>query len=82
MAQIFQDLIILGDHVVLSGKEIITEGNDDLILNPGGAGVKLVLGEHPIADQLRALGLAEATPILSVWTEHMTGSFGPAAKLA
>lgn len=51
-------------------------------LNPGGAGVELELGDHPIANELRQLGLAEARPILSVWTEHMTGRFGPASKLA
>ena len=50
-------------------------------LNPGGAGVELKLGEHPIATELRGLGLEEATPVLSVWTEHMTGSFGPAVAL-
>lgn len=50
-------------------------------LNPGGKGVELELGEHPIAVELRGLGLGDARPILSVWTEHMTGRFGPAAKL-
>ena len=51
------------------------------VLNPGGAGVELKLGEHPIATELRGLGLEEATPVLSVWTEHMTGSFGTPRKL-
>ncbi len=56
-------------------------GGKGTALNPGGAGVELTLGDHPIAQQLRSLGLADATPIVSTWTEHMTGCFGPAEKL-
>jgi len=48
---------------------------------PGGKGVALELGNHEIANQLRDLGLETATPILSAWTEHMRGSFGPSQKL-
>jgi hypothetical protein len=48
---------------------------------PGGAGVTLVLGDHAIADELRSLGLEQATPLLSAWSEHMTGSFGASRKL-
>jgi hypothetical protein len=48
---------------------------------PGGEGVVLELGDHPLADELRALGLDTATPILSAWTEHMNGSFGQSIKL-
>lgn len=48
---------------------------------PGGAGVRLELGSHPIADELRALGLEAAQPLLSAWSEHMSGEFGPARKL-
>ena len=44
-------------------------------------GVALELGDHPIADELRSLGLPDATPLLSAWSEHMTGSFGPSTKL-
>ena len=50
-------------------------------VSPGGAGVSLELGDHPIADELRALGLEAAVPVMSSWTEHMNGSFGPARKL-
>jgi len=56
-------------------------GGKGTALNPGGAGVGLTLGDHPSAQQLRSLGLADATPIVSTWTEHMTGCFGPAEKL-
>jgi hypothetical protein len=48
---------------------------------PGGSGVKLELGDHPVADELRSLGLPDATPLLSAWSEHMTGSFGASKKL-
>jgi hypothetical protein len=48
---------------------------------PGGEGVHLELGSHPLADDLRSLGLETATPLLSNWSEHMSGSFGPARKL-
>lgn len=48
---------------------------------PGGAGVRLTLGDHPIANELRSLGIADARPLLSAWTEHMRGSFGPSEKL-
>jgi hypothetical protein len=36
--------------------------------------VQLVLGPHPIADELRALGLPKR-PMLSTWMEHMHASF-------
>lgn len=48
---------------------------------PGGSGVVLELGDHPLADELRALGLPEAAPLLSAWSEHMRGSFGVSRKL-
>jgi len=57
-------------------------GGRGMSLNPGGQGVTLELGDHPLADELRGLGLAEASPILSTWTEHMSGSFGTPRKLA
>ncbi|MCB1704096.1 MAG: acetoacetate decarboxylase family protein [Halioglobus sp.] len=47
----------------------------------GGEGVTLELGSHPLAEELRSLGLDTAEPILSAWTEHMKGSFGPSTKL-
>ncbi|MBW2421144.1 MAG: acetoacetate decarboxylase family protein [Deltaproteobacteria bacterium] len=48
---------------------------------PGGAGVSLELGDHPLAEELRSLGLESATPVLSAWSEHMRGSFGECHKL-
>jgi acetoacetate decarboxylase len=48
---------------------------------PGGEGVVLELGDHPLADELRSLGLDTEEPILSAWTEHMSGSFGESVKL-
>ena len=48
---------------------------------PGGEGVVLELGDHPIAGELRSLGLETATPMLSAWSEHMRGSFGQSVKL-
>ena len=53
-----------------------------MTLNPGGQGVVLELGDHPLAEELRQLGLAESSPILSTWTENMTGSFGTPRKLS
>ncbi len=41
-------------------------------IRPGGS--SLDLGEHPMAEQLRRLGLPK-TPLLSVWMEHMSASF-------
>jgi hypothetical protein len=48
---------------------------------PGGEGVRLELGDHPVADELRSLGLPDLTPLLSSWTEHFFGSFGEVEKL-
>ena len=58
-----------------------TRGGSGEKTTPGGDGVELLLGDHPIADELRGMGLPEATPLLSAWTEHMRGSFGPSEKL-
>jgi hypothetical protein len=49
-------------------------------VTPGGEGVKLELGAHPLADELRGLGLPTA-PMLITWTEHMRGTFGAPRKL-
>jgi len=48
---------------------------------PGGEGVSLVLGSHPVADALRSLGLPDLPPLLSSWSEHFFGSFGEVEKL-
>lgn len=60
---------------------VFTRGGRGVQTVPGGAGVALELGDHPIADELRSLGLLDAAPLLSAWTEHMTGSFGASTKL-
>ena len=49
-------------------------------VSPGADGVRLVLGPHPLASQLRSLGLP-APAMMSTWMEHMHGSFGAPRKL-
>jgi len=53
---------------------------DVMYLVPASEGVRLVLGDHPLAKELCDLGLPK-DPILSNWTEHMRGSFGPSIPL-
>jgi hypothetical protein len=47
---------------------------------PGAEGVSLELGDHPVAEELRKLGLPK-DPVLSSWTEHMRGRFGASTPL-
>jgi hypothetical protein len=49
-------------------------------LNPAGPPVALDLGDHPIADALRSLGLPKP-PVLATWVPHMRGTFGTPEKL-
>ena len=56
-------------------------GGRGMSLNPGGQGVVLELGDHSIAEELRGLGLEGASPVLSTFTENMSGSFGTPRKL-
>jgi hypothetical protein len=49
-------------------------------VSSGADGVELTLGSHPIADELRSLGLPTA-PMMSTWMEHMHGSFDAPRKL-
>jgi hypothetical protein len=59
-----------------------TQGGTGSQVLLGGDGVQLELGDHPIAKDLAALGLASGTPAaMSTWTEHMHGTFGPAERL-
>jgi len=51
------------------------------VLNPAGEPPALALGDHPIADALRGLGLPKA-PALVTWVPHMRGHFGAPEKLA
>jgi hypothetical protein len=48
----------------------------------GGEGVELELGDHPLADQLRTLGLPDAPVVMATWTEHMQATFGVPRPLA
>jgi hypothetical protein len=41
-------------------------------------GAELVLGDHPLADQLRSLGLPKGA-LMSVWMEHSRGRFAAPA---
>ncbi len=52
----------------------------DTIVSPGDEGVELTLGAHPIAQQLRELGLPKPA-LMSTWNEHMRGSFDVPEKL-
>ncbi len=60
---------------------VFTRGGRGEQTVPGGVGVALELGDHPLADELRSLGLEDAVPLLSAWSEHMRGSFGASTKL-
>jgi len=50
------------------------------VLNPAGRTAELELGDHPISEALRSLGLP-AAPLLTTWTPHLHGSFGTPEKL-
>ena len=57
-----------------------TRGSRGEKTTPGAEGVSLELGDHPLAESLRKLGLPK-DPVLSNWCEHMRGSFGPSIPL-
>ncbi len=46
----------------------------------GGKDVELTLGNHPIADELRSLGLPKK-PLMTTWIGKMVMRFGPPEKL-
>jgi hypothetical protein len=58
-----------------------TQGGTGSAVRPGGEGVTLELGDHPLAGKLASLGLP-APAILSTWTEHMQGTFEAPERLA
>lgn len=60
---------------------VFARGGPGESTTPGGEGTELVLGDHPLADELRSLGLPDAPPLLSAWSEHMRGSFGPSTRI-
>jgi len=49
-------------------------------VSPGPDGVELTLGDHPLAEELRSLGLPKP-PLMSVWTEHMSAVFEAPTKV-
>jgi hypothetical protein len=53
----------------------------DTVVSPGDDGIELSLGSHPIADELRGLGLPKPA-LMSTWNEHMRGTFEVPEKLA
>jgi len=57
-----------------------TSGGRGTVPTMGDTGFELTLGDHPIAEELRSLGLPKS-PFLTTWTEHMTGSFGAPRRL-
>jgi hypothetical protein len=70
-------------YTILEGvpnKNEFTRGGTGEQTTPGGTGVSLELGDHPIAEELRKLGLPK-DPLLSNWCENMHGSFGPSTPL-
>ena len=58
----------------------LTTGGKSTLVSPGPDGVELTLGTHPIADELRSLGLP-APALMCTWTEHMCGTFEGPQKL-
>jgi hypothetical protein len=57
-----------------------TQGGAGSSVTFSGAGVELVLGDHPIAKELASLGLP-TEPLLSTWIERMQASFGEPVRL-
>jgi hypothetical protein len=55
-----------------------SSGGDGVGFHLGGA--ELTLGSHPIADELRSLGLPKRA-LMSMWMERMHGRFEAAVKL-
>jgi hypothetical protein len=55
-------------------------GSGSTLVTPGSDHIELTLGTHPIADDLRSLGLP-APALLSSWMEHMSGTFEAPEKL-
>lgn len=59
-------------------------GSGETMRGCSAGAVCLQLGKpgDPLVDMLRTLGVAQATPMLHGWTEHMSGHFGIPAALA
>lgn len=56
-----------------------TQQVSDLGVSRGGS-VEITLGDHPIADDLRKLGLPKK-PLMATWAGKMVMTFGPPEKL-
>jgi len=71
----------MATYTYLDGPTVLrfTTGGPTAV-SPGADGVELILGKHPLADELRRLGLP-APAMMSTWMEHMHGSFGAPRKL-
>jgi hypothetical protein len=71
----------MATYTYLDGLSVVrfTTGGPTTV-QPGADGVELTLGTHPLADDLRRLGLP-APALMSTWMEHMHGSFGAPRKL-
>jgi hypothetical protein len=59
-------------------KTAFSSGGDGVGFHLGGA--EISLGAHPIADELRSLGLPKRA-LMTMWMEHMHGSFDGAVPL-
>ena len=59
-------------------KTAFSSGGEGVGFHLGGA--TLTLGAHPIADELRSLGLPKRA-LMTMWMEHMHGSFDAARRL-
>ena len=71
-------------YTLLGGKPhriAFSRGGKEEGTSPGGDGVVLELGDHPISNELRILGLPDLEPVLSSWSEHFFGTFGEVEKL-
>ena len=71
----------MATYTYLDGPTVVrfTTGGPTAV-SPGPDGVELTLGPHPLAKQLRSLGLP-APAMMSTWMERMHGSFGSPRKL-
>jgi hypothetical protein len=64
-------------YTMLDGKPAaipFTQGGDGFALGTDPTAVRLELGTHPIADELRALGLP-CPAAMTTWTERMRGAW-------
>jgi hypothetical protein len=60
-------------------RTVFSSGGEGVGFHLGGA--TLTLGAHPIADELRSLGLPKRA-LMTMWMEHMHGRFEAALPLS